>query len=516
MIRETDLWKKGQIYLAHTGQMGESMLDISPRLVEGEQPLYMQLYHYFREEIQTGKLPSATRLPSVRALSRFLQVSKTTVESAYHQLMAEGYIESRDRSGYYVVELEADLLPPEKRAVASGTSPNAVKRIPIRYDFHQARVDADHFPFELWRKYTNQCMRRENPGILHYGDRQGEPELREQIAAYLRRARGVNCTPEQIVIAAGTQLIISLLCQMLAENGRSVAMEEPGYNGVRTVMQHMGLSVEPIPLEEDGIDVNALAESGARVVYITPSHQDPSGIVMPYAKRMKLLQWAANAERLIIEDDYDGEFRYHGKPIPSLQGLDKNGRVVYLGTFSKSLLPAIRVSYMVLPPALLQVYRERFLDYDQTVSTIHQQTLALFMKNGEWERHIRKMRTIYQKKHDAMLSVLETVMGNHVRIMGQDAGLSITLEVASERSAVELAELAEQAGIRVYPTTVKWMKPDQMRCPAFQFGFGGLSIEDIEQGIRLLYQVWRQHLRDFGEGTVGCTSSQKNRQEGES
>jgi GntR family transcriptional regulator/MocR family aminotransferase len=272
-------------------------------------------------------------------------------------------------------------------------------------------------------------------------------------------------------------------------------MEDPGYNGVRTVFQHLGLTVRPIPLEEDGIDVNALAASGARAVYITPSHQDPSGIVMPYAKRMKLLQWAANTDGLIIEDDYDGEFRYHGKPIPSLQGLDANGRVVYLGTFSKSLLPAIRISYMVLPPALLQEYRERFAEYDQTVSTVHQQTLALFMKNGEWERHIRKMRTIYQKKHDAMLFVLQTVMGGCVQIMGQDAGLSITLEVNSPRSAEELAEMAEQAGIRVYPTTAKWMNPEHARCPAFQLGFGGLSVEEMEQGIRLLYEVWRPYLR---------------------
>jgi GntR family transcriptional regulator/MocR family aminotransferase len=473
-------------------------VDISPRLDEGaEQPLYMQLYHYFREEIQTGRLPSATRLPSVRDLCRFLQLSKTTVESAYHQLMAEGYIESRERSGFYVVEMDSELTA----SPAAPTSPllsagEGLKKETIRYDFHQARVEAEHFPFDLWRKYTNQCFRAEHKEIIHYGDRQGEPELREQLASYLRRARGVNCTADQIVLAAGTQLIINLLCQMIGVDGRPVAMEEPGYNGVRSVFVHLGYALRPIPLEDDGIDVEALASSDARLVYITPSHQDPSGAVMPFAKRMRLLQWAAKANGLIIEDDYDGEFRYHGKPIPSLQGMDTHGNVVYIGTFSKSLLPAIRISYMVLPPGLLAIFHGRFSTYDQSVSPIHQKVLALFMKNGEWERHIRKMRTIYQKKHDVMLHALRAVMGQHVQVRGQDAGLSVTLEVNSRLSADELAQEAERAGIRVYPTTGKWLHPPQNRPPAFQLGFGGLTVEQIEEGIRQLYRCWKPFLEE--------------------
>jgi DNA-binding transcriptional MocR family regulator len=318
--------------------------------------------------------------------------------------------------------------------------------------------------------------------------------LRAEIARYLRQARGVACTPDEIVIAAGTQLLIQQLCCLFDLDGRAVAIEEPGYNGVRIVFQHLGFAVTPIPLEEDGIDVEALEASGARLVYITPSHQEPSGMVMPYAKRIRLLQWAARTGGYIVEDDYDGEFRYRGKPIPSLQGLDTEGRVVYLGTFSKSLLPSIRISYMVLPPALMDVWRERMSPYDQSASRIHQETLALFMKSGEWERHIRKIRTVYRKKHQAMLNALHAVMGGHIRIMGQDAGLSVTVEVYSDKTAEELTAAAASAGIRVYPTAPKWFRPPQNRLPAFQFGFGGLSVEEMDAGLRLLYEVWKPYM----------------------
>ncbi|MGG1252550.1 PLP-dependent aminotransferase family protein [Brevibacillus agri] len=490
------------------------MLDISPHLVEDKEALYLQLYRYFRAEIQEGRLPSGTRLPSVRALSGFLQVSKTTVECAYHQLLAEGYIESRERSGFYVVDMEWDGPLPEHAgkksvptagavgvAAAGGRVPHAAEQpedgqpVSIRYDFHHARVDAEHFPYERWRKYTNQCMQKENRSVLYYGDRQGEPLLREELARYLSRARGVQATPEQIVIGAGTQIMISLLGFLFGPRGQIVAMEEPGYNGVRSVFAHLGFAVCPIRLEEDGIDVEALGKSGARYVYITPSHQDPSGIVMPYAKRLKLLHWANQTGGYIIEDDYDGEFRYHGRPIPSLQGLDTHGRVIYLGTFSKALLPSIRISYMVLPQELLAIYHEQLADFDQSASRIHQETLALFMKHGDWERHIRKMRTLYRKKHDAMQHILQEQLGPYILLKGQDAGLSMTVEVASDCTALQLAQIAEAAGVRVYPTSHKWMEPQPKALPAFQFGFGGMTTEEMEAGIRLLQKVWGPYLR---------------------
>ncbi|MFD2368561.1 PLP-dependent aminotransferase family protein [Brevibacillus sp. GCM10020057] len=478
------------------------MLEFSPHLVEGSEALYLQLYRYFCAEIQSRRLPSGMRLPSVRALSQHLRVSKTTVETAYHQLLAEGYLESRERSGFYVVDVEWDepVTTGRRRPVppaSSGQDGTCLVSAPakkIRYDFHQARVDAEHFPFDIWRRYSNQCMQQENSGVLYYGDRQGELVLREEIARYLRQARGVQAAAEQVVIGAGTQTMITLLGFLFGLRGQMVAMEDPGYHGVRTVFQQLGFQVQPIPLEEDGIDVEALGKSGARLVYITPSHQDPTGIVMPYAKRLKLLQWAKRTGSYIMEDDYDGEFRYNGRPIPSLQGLDTEGRVIYLGTFSKALLPTIRISYMVLPPPLLAVFKEKLQDFDQSASRVHQETLALFMKNGDWARHIRKMRTLYRKKHEVLLNVLQQELGEHIRIMGQDAGMSVTVEVRSAYSSAQLAQLAEAAGIRVHPACHKWLIPAPDRLPSFQLGFGGQSAEDIEAGIRLLAQTWRPYL----------------------
>lgn len=487
---------------------GCSLLDISPRFVEGSEPLYLQLYRYFCTEIQERRLISGTRLPSVRALSGFLHVSKTTVESAYHQLMAEGYIESRERSGFYVVDVEWDgPMPvptgkgqPPVKTVHVQTPPPTTSPVPVQYDFHQARVDAEHFPFDRWRKYTNQCMQEENKHVLYYGDQQGEPQLREELARYLGRARGVQATPEQIVIGAGTQVMISLLGFLFGTRGQAVAMEEPGYHGVRAVFSHLGYDVRPIRLAEDGIDVEALNESGAQLVYITPSHQDPTGIVMPYAKRLKLLHWANQTGSYIMEDDYDGEFRYHGKPIPSLQGLDTQGRVIYLGTFSKALLPSIRMSYMVLPKTLLAVFQEKLADFDQSASRIHQETLALFMKNGDWERHIRKMRTLYRKKHGALLQCLQEHFGAYIQIKGQDAGLSVTVEVKSESTPQQLKQIAAASGVRVYPTAHKWVHPQENGLPAFQCGFGGQTIEEIEGGVRLLKRAWEPYLhKDMGE-----------------
>ncbi|WP_312113514.1 MocR-like pyridoxine biosynthesis transcription factor PdxR [Brevibacillus reuszeri] len=481
------------------------MLDISPRFEESNEALYLQLYRYFCTEIQSRRILSGTRLPSVRALSKFLHVSKTTVETAYHQLLAEGYIESRERSGFYVVDMEWDGPIKLKQRQ---TEEDAQQQIPskaetsteenalsIQYDFHQARVDSDYFPYELWRKYSNQVMQRENKSVLYYGHYQGEPELREEIARYLRRARGVQVTADQIVIGSGTQVLICILGFLLGNRERVVAIEEPCYQGVRTVFLQLGYEILPIKLEEDGISVAALTESGARMVYVTPSHQDPSGIVMPYAKRVKLLNWANQSQSFIMEDDYDGEFRYNGKPIPSLQGLDTEGRVIYLGTFSKALLPTIRMSYMVLPHELLSSYHEKLASFDQTASRIHQETMALFMKNGDWERHIRKMRTLYRKKHEAMLQLLQEELGTCVRVKGQDAGLSVTVEVNSACTSRELEKIAASVGVQVYPTAHKWVDSTKKGLPTFQFGFGGQSIQAMTEGIRLLREAWGPYLR---------------------
>lgn len=473
-------------------------MDVSPNLNENDnQPLYIQLYEYFKKQIQVSGLSASTRLPSIRRLSDDLKISKTTVQMAYQQLLAEGYIESRERSGFYVIKLEEEsfgsILPAQP--LASFKTEVGGKQTRILYDFYMSNIDFNHFPFDSWRKCSNQCISRDHKDLLSYGDKQGERGLRYELSKYLRRARGVNCSEEQLVIGSGTQVVLQIICQLTGIDGKKVAMEDPGYPGVRNVFQHFRFEIEPIPLEEDGIHIDALSKSGAKMVYVTPSHQYPMGMVMPIAKRMKLLQWAEENGGLIIEDDYDGEFRYRGKPIPSLQGLDAHGNVVYVGTFSKSLLPGIRVSYMVLPERLLNIYKRMLFMYDQTASRFHQKALQGFIESGEWERHIRRMRTIYQKKHTALLEAIKCIMKTNVTVTGQDAGLHIVLKVKSDKTADQLVKIAEEAGVKVYSTTPMWLKKDSVGDPLILLGFGGLSLEEISDGIERLNAAWTPYYR---------------------
>ncbi|KEK24185.1 PLP-dependent aminotransferase family protein [Bacillus gaemokensis] len=468
-------------------------MDISPKLDENlKESLYIQLYEYIKEEIQSGRISPLTRLPSIRQLSTYLRVSKTTVQMAYQQLLAEGYIESKERSGFYVVEIEREpfgRMANDCQSVPFIEDKNMRKKH-IRYDFYMCNIDLDHFPYNKWRTCSNQSMNIDQKELLSYGDQQGELGLRRILCNYLRQARGVNCSEEQIVLGAGTQTVIKLLCQLIGLDRKKVAMEEPGYYGGRNVFHQLGFSIKPIHLQKDGINIEELAKSGAKVAYITPSHQYPLGMVLPIAKRMKLLQWAEENNCLIIEDDYDGEFRYHGKPIPSLQGLDAHGNVVYIGTFSKSLMPAIRISYMVLPKRLLEVYRNNLFMYEQTVSRLHQKSLQLFMESGEWERHIRRMRKVYQKKHDVLLQTIKNVMRGHVKVTGQDAGLHIVIEVKSSKDVDDLVKIAEDSGVKVYSITNNWFEKQVDYPRLILLGFGGLSIQEIEQGIKHLHAAW--------------------------
>ncbi|MEK1830276.1 PLP-dependent aminotransferase family protein [Priestia megaterium] len=263
------------------------------------------------------------------------------------------------------------------------------------------------------------------------------------MADYLYQSRGVQCSAEQIVIGAGTQYLTSLICYMMGKQA-SYGLEEPGYHYARYVFENSGGEIKPILLDEKGISILQLKQSGAKVAYVTPSHQFPLGTIMPISRRMELIEWARQENGFIIEDDYDGEFRYEGKPIPSLQGLDNKGRVIYMGTFSKSLIPSIHLSYMVLPSTLLTRYKANFTVYQQTVSRIHQHSLMLFMESGGWERHINKLRNVYKKKHSALLNAIKNIMDEHVKIIGAGAGLHILLEPNNKMSEKELIESAKK------------------------------------------------------------------------
>ncbi|WP_088105636.1 PLP-dependent aminotransferase family protein [Halalkalibacter urbisdiaboli] len=466
------------------------MLEVTPILnTSNKKPLYQQLYQYIKDEIVSGKIQTGARLPSIRQLSKHLAVSRNTVETAYQQLIMEGYVESKPRSGLFVIDIKCELplLQPRHNPIIEENK-NVQQNIDI--DFRYGHVDSEHFPYAIWRKLTLNILHPNEKRLFSYGDSQGEYELRLELAKYLRHSRGVECSPEQIVIGAGIQPLISIVFHLINSEGTTVAMEEPGYDGVRAVLENHRLTVKAIPLDKYGINIDTLYKSTANVVYITPSHQFPSGLIMPFSRRLQLLKWAETQNGIIIEDDYDGEFRYVGKPIPALQGLDTNNNVIYIGSLSKSLLPSIRLGYMILPLPLLKRYKQSFQLYDQSVSTIHQMTLHQFIKQGYWERHLRKMRKVYQRKQTTLITEIKRRLGQRVSITGTEAGLHILLEVKNGMCEEELINQALKFKVGVYPVSRHWRGNSNRQLNMVQIGFGGVTEEKIIEGIKRLEKAW--------------------------
>ncbi|RXJ04640.1 PLP-dependent aminotransferase family protein [Anaerobacillus alkaliphilus] len=446
------------------------------------EPLYIQVYQKIKIDILAGKLKSGDKLPSKRSLAKHLEISINTVEAAYQQLIAEGYVVSQPKRGVFVQQLESQLpLTKSEIVLKEANSPKWF------IDFSQGMIDTDHFPLSQWRKYTNLAL--DDLANLQLGHYQGEFTLRKEISSYIYEARGVTCSPEQIVIGAGTQYLLKLLL-MLFDLGTTVAMEDPGFHRARMSFGEAGMNVLPVTIDKDGLNFNQLYETRAKLFYCTPSHQFPLGAIMPIGDRQKLLQWATEQDSFIIEDDYDGEFRYEGKPIPALQGLDKGKRVIYLGTFSKSLVPAIRLNFLVLPPQLLKRYQENLSHIKQPVSKIHQRSLAFFMQDGHWQRHLNRMRTLYRKKQETLLLALDKYFGDRVKINGEKSGLHIVINVLDTKlTEVELIERAAKVGIKVYPTSIYYIRPVPTY-PQLLIGYGGVPLENIPKGIKLLADVW--------------------------
>ncbi len=452
-------------------------------------PLYRQLYNQIREHILSGKLPADSRLPSVRDIAIELSASRNTVDGAYQELYAEGYIYSKPRSGYFVSALDQETAPqsltgkPGKDDYLPGPPSN------FAYDFHPARLDPESFPTELWRKSFIEGLRRNSEQLVQYGDPQGDWGLRCAIQSYLERSRGVICAPDQIVICAGLQQSLDIVSHILKGNHSVVAVENPGYHLPRSVFKNHSYTIFPVPVGSGGLDLNLLKASNSTIAYVTPSHQMPLGYVMPVANRLALIEWAESGCKYIIEDDYDSELRYHGKPIPSLQGLRPTGNSIYSGTFSKILSPALRLSYMVLPYSLLASYRHLYQDYFPSVSLLEQGTMATFMEQGHWERHIRRMRIIYKKKHDILLRSIETHFGKRAVVIGQGAGLHIVLMLPDTLpSEAEIIDRARQKGIRLFPFSA-FHVVGQPEATTLLLGFGGMNSSEIEQGVALLSQI---------------------------
>ncbi|WP_127494954.1 MocR-like pyridoxine biosynthesis transcription factor PdxR [Paenibacillus glycanilyticus] len=465
------------------------MISLTPELdKQSGIPLYQQLFAYLKGQIELGMLRENDRLPSIRQLSVYLSVSKNTIETAYQQLLAEGYIQSRLRSGLYVMPLDqlegVKKSKPARPEVKSG----AVRLPPNAINFEYGDVELEHFPVRLWKKCLVDALEECTTEVYGYGDRQGHKGLRSEIARYLYQSRGVVCAPDQIFLSAGTQTMVSLLAQLLPLP-EAIAMEEPGYNGVRTVLMNMGRRIIPMPLEHDGISVEHLRESAASMVYVTPSHQFPLGMIMPVHNRIKLLQWAYERDGYIIEDDFDSELRYQGQPIPALKALDTGDKVIYLGTFSKSFLPGIRLSYMVMPERAAQDFRSKLQAYSQSVSPLIQAAMYRFMKEGYFESHIRKMKKLYQARHRMLLRTIQEQLGSQVGIIGERSGMHLLLDVYG-RSGDELVEKALEYGVIAYTPRKHWLHPEACPPSYIMLGFGGLNEQKIREGIIGLRKAW--------------------------
>lgn len=452
--------------------------------------LYEQIYDHIKDEIRKGKLLYREKLPSTRSLAAYLQVSRSTVELAYEQLLSEGYIESVPYKGYFVARVEELYRIGE----SDGKKKQAFQGQKEKYivDFSPNAVDMSHFPFGIWRRITKNILSQDKKETFSLGEAKGDFKLRETIARYLHASRGVNADASRIIVGAGNDYLLMLLRYVLGE-GRTIAFENPTYPRAYKIFRLFAGKLVTVPSDESGVCVDALQERGADVVYVMPSHQYPTGVVMPIGRRLELLKWAAKEEeRYVIEDDYDSEFRYRGKPVPSLQASDTAGKVIYIGTFSKSIAPAIRVSFMVLPEKLMRRYEEQYAVFSSTVSRIDQTVLNDFIEEGAFERHLNRMRKVYKEKHELLLEELKPFLKDF-SLSGENAGLHVLLTDLRGRSEAALKEAAARAGVRVYGISEALVeeKSEGETLPAtVLLGFGGLTEEQIRKGIKLLKEAW--------------------------
>lgn len=409
----------------------------------GKLPRYDYLARCIRSDILQGKLTSGDRLPSKRVLAEHLAVSVVTVENAYDQLYAEGYVYSRPRSGYFVCPLEK--LPPMPEA--KGEEERAEPQRVWRYDFSSNAMNEKYFPFSVWSKLMRESLSCGGEELLRRSPFNGLKELRCAISDYLRQNRGICADPQNIVVGAGTESLYSLLVQLFGRD-KIYGVEDPSYHKITQVYRANGARVETIGLDGDGVRMAELVKSGASVLHISPAHHYPTGIVTGMTRRSEILDWANERDAYIIEDDYDSEFRMVGKPVQPMQKLDARGRTIYINTFSKTLAPSMRIGYMVLPPSIMEKFRAELGFYACAVPTFEQLTLARFIERGYFERHLNKMRNIYRKKRDEVMRLFLN-SGFPLEISEENAGLHFLVRLKTTLSDEEVRRKAEAQGARL-------------------------------------------------------------------
>ena len=450
-------------------------------------PLYLQIYSQIREDIRAGKLPAGSKMVSRRKLADRLAVSLSTVDGAYAQLTAEGYLRAEPRKGYYVcevVQLCSAHISKEDQLITE------IKEEFKGIDCSIGGVDREAFPYTLWRRLLKSCFDEYDKHLLERSPRQGIDALRQSIASYLMQARSVRCHAENLIIGPGTDRLLETLAGLLPAGGR-IAVENPVYSHVDRLFQRCGFRVIPIDVDRQGVPLHQLRAAEANAVYLTPSHQFPLGVSMPVTRRASLLSWAAEKPgRYIIEDDYDSEFRYGTRPIPSMQSMDPE-RVVYLGTFSRSVAPSLRIGYMALPNGLLSSYQKKEVQRSE-VSRLEQLVLDVFFRQGEFERHVNRMRKLYQKKREFFIRCLEALEG-HVEILGENAGHTLLVRLDSRTDSSQLCQAARQEGVRVYPISPYFIgEMPKMYEGKVLLGYAGLSMEQIKAAAERLCHAWRK------------------------
>ena len=447
-------------------------------------PLYEYLDRRIREDILTGVLRTGERLPSKRALAEHLQISVITVETAYQQLEAEGYLYARPRRGFFVSQVARAPEAPAPTSIPTESPPRLWK-----LDLRSNLVDFSRFPASTWSRLTRQILSEGSATLFSALPHQGLPALRQAIADHLRNFKGMSVSPEQIVVGAGAEYLYLLLSQLLGQDA-VFAVEDPGYPKIRQVYSKCGTTCLPIPLDRQGVQLPALASSGANVLHISPSHHYPTGIITSINRRQALLRWAEEQNGTIIEDDYDSEFRFTGRPIPTLQSIDHSGRVIYMNTFSQTISPSMRVGYMVLPPRLLERYRQELGFYSCTVPALEQHVLARFLSRGHYEQHLSRMRKEYRTRRSAVLAAFRSSPFAHrVSILEQGAGLHFLLRLDSLLDDAAIRRKAETLNVRLGFLSEYTALPRPEYDHTLVVNYAGIDASHLDEAMALLAEI---------------------------
>ena len=473
---------------------------VIPLSKKGE-PLFRQVYLGLRRAILSGAFPAGDRLPSTRDLAEQLSISRTVVLLAYDQLLAEGFATGRGGSGTYVSKELGDNAPVrEKRsaklrlsrfgsaAVVGAAAVDSPRRRspPLRCDFAFGRSDTETFPFEVWRRILLRHTRKSPVRTFDYGPAVGNLELREAICTHLRRSRAVVCDPTEVIVVNGSQQALDLVVRVLVDRGDRVAIEDPHYNGIREVLRVAGAQLIPVPVDREGLDPAKLPKH-AKLVFVTPSHQFPTGAILPLARRLALLEWARRKNAVIVEDDYDGEFHYEGRPLESLQGLDADGRIVYIGTFSRTVFPALRIGYLIVPKSLVPAFTAAKWLNDLHSATLEQQTLAEFITTGMYERHLRRLRRRSTARREALLDAIHKNLGERVEVTGDGSGAHVVLWPKKRISEETVIARAASLGVGIYGISHCFLaRPSRT---GLMLGYARMNEKEIREGIRLLSEV---------------------------